>query len=53
MIGRKGGKKMKIINALFVALLLSGILGLSVAPVIADEVEEETATYFLGGDEQE
>ncbi len=28
---------MKIINALFLALLLSGILGLSAAPVMADE----------------
>ena len=44
---------MKIINALFVALLLSGILGLSATTVMAEEAEEATAPYFLGGDEQE
>jgi len=41
MIGRKGGKKMKSINALLAALLLSGILGLNAAPVMAGEVDEE------------
>ncbi len=32
---------MKIINALFLALLLSGILGLSAASVMADSHAEE------------
>ena len=32
---------MKIINALFVALLLTGILGFSTAPVMADEDRDE------------
>jgi hypothetical protein len=44
---------MKIINALFVALLLTGILGLSAATVMAEEVEEETGSWYIGGGEQE
>ncbi len=41
---------MKIINALFLALLLSGILGLSAAPVMADEFGDEAYEEINGFD---
>jgi hypothetical protein len=43
---------MKIINTLFVALLLTGILGFSTAPVMADEDRyEQFGSPFVSEEE--